>query len=130
MRRQDDERARAFWSVDAAFALVLSVALFAMFSAMLYSAGMSAARGADGESGALLSARFSSYALALEQSGGSVDLQSVLARTGRGYASIRMAGGGGEISFVSAGEKGSEVFCTRRIAVVGNKMERMEVCIG
>ena len=124
------KHARAFWSIDAAFALVLSVAMFAMFSAMLYSAGMSASRGADEASGTLLSARFSSYALVQMGSGKEVDLQSVLGQTGRKYASLRMAGSAGELSFAFAGEKAGGVYCTQRLFVREGRMVKLEACIG
>ncbi|MFA6213697.1 MAG: hypothetical protein WC717_00265 [Candidatus Micrarchaeia archaeon] len=122
--------ARAFWSIDAAFALVLSVAMFAMFSSLLHAAGVSAARGAEETSGSLLSARFSSYALSQMENGKDADLQGVLGRTGRRYASLRVADADGEISFDFAGEKNREVYCTARIALVGKAMVRMEACIG
>lgn len=116
---------RAFWSIDAAFALVLAVAMFALFSALMNAAAASAARGAEQASGELLSARFSSYAVSLAESGGAVDLQSVLERTGRGYASIRS---GDALDF--AGEQGAEVYCTQRLVVRDGKITKLEVCIG
>jgi hypothetical protein len=121
---------RAFWSIDAAFALVLCVSMFAMFSALLYSAGMSAGNGACGASGALLSARFSSYALPQVEAGKEVDLQAVLARTGKEYASLRAAGAEGEVSFDFAGEAHGGVYCTQRILLRDGKMVRLEACIG
>ena len=115
----------AFWSIDAAFALVLAVAMFAMFSAVLYSAGTMASRGADEISGVLLSARFSSYALAQTESGKKIDLQSVLEQTGRKYASLRNGEG-----FAPVGEKGDAVYCTRRLYVNGSRMMKLEACVG
>ena len=123
-------RSRAFWSIDAAFALVLSVAMFAIFSAMLHSAGARALEGADGASGSLLSARFSSYALERMENGGEVDLQSVLDNTGRKYASLRVEGAGGEISFAFAGNGGGAVYCTQRLRVREGRIVRVEACIG
>jgi len=114
-----------FWSIDAAFALVLAVAMFAIFLALLNAAAASAAQGAEQASGELLSARFSSYALSLAEAGEAVDLQGVLERTGRGYASIRSGG-----SFDYAGEPIGEVYCTERLVVRGGKIERLETCIG
>ncbi len=104
-RKNKERRARAFWSIDAAFALVLAVAMFAMFSSVLYSAGISAAKNADETSGSLLSARFSSYALAQMEGGKEVDLAGVLERMGKGYASIRAADADGELSFAFSGGK-------------------------
>ena len=130
MFRRNDARYRAFWSIDAAFALVLCVAMFAMLSALLYSAGISAARGADDASGSLLSARFSSYALSQVEGGNGVDLPSVLARTGRAYASLRMESDEGETMSDFAGEMPGEVYCTQRIALREGKMIRLEACIG
>ncbi len=121
---------RAFWSIDAAFALVLSVAMFAMFSAMLYSEGSLALRGADETSGALLSARFSSYALVQIEGGKGVDLQSVLEETNREYASLRMANSAGELSFAFAGEKAGGVYCTQRLFVRDGRMVKLEACVG
>jgi len=118
-------RWKGFWSVDAAFALVLAVAMFAIFSAMLHSAGMTAVRGAGDASGALLSARFSSYALERMEKGEQIDLESVLERTGRKYASLRAGD-----SFAYAGETGGSVYCTRRLDVQGGKIMKMEACIG
>ena len=131
MRKASNHRCtHAFWSIDAAFAFVLSVAMFAMFSSMLYSAGTRAATGADETSGILLSARFSSYALAQMESGKEVDLPSILEQTGRKYASLRMADSAEELSFAFAGEKADDVYCTRRLDVRGNRMVRLEACIG
>ena len=122
--------ARAFWSIDAAFALVMSVAMFAMFSAMLYSAGKMALDGADETSGALLSARFSSYALSQMDGGNEVDLQSVLEKTGRKYASLRADGSAGMLSFAFSGEKTRDVYCSQRLYVRDGRMARLEACIG
>ncbi len=115
----------AFWSIDAAFALVLSVAMFAMFSAMLYSQSLAVQRGADETSGVLLSARFSSYALEKAGRGEAVDLASILEKTGRKYASLRIGD-----EFAYAGEKDGAVYCTQRLDVRGGRMARMEACIG
>jgi len=119
------ERARAFWSIDAAFALVLSVAMFAMFSSMLYAAGMMAAGGADETSGVLLSARFSSYALARMEEGRAVDLQYVLGHLDRKYASLRIDG-----NFTDIGNGSGGTYCTRRLYVHGGRMAVLEACIG
>ena len=118
-------RERGFWSVDAAFALVLSVAMFAIFSAMLHSAGMTVVRGAEDASGALLSARFSSYALERMEKEEQIGLASVLERTGKSYASLRSRG-----AFDYAGETSGAVYCTERLYVNGNTMVKMEACIG
>ena len=118
-------RTRAFWSIDAAFALVLSIAMFAMFSSMLYSESLSALRGADETSGVLLSARFSSYALEKAGRGETVDLQSVLEGTGRKYASLRVGD-----EFAYAGEKNGAVYCTQRLGVREGRMVKLEACIG
>ena len=120
----------AFWSIDAAFALVLSVAMFAMFSSMLYTESLTVLKGADETSGVLLSARFSSYSLSQIESGQGVDLQSVLGRMGRKYASLRIAGTEGEISFAFAGEKTGDVYCTQRLDVHDGKMVKLEACVG
>ena len=124
------KHARAFWSIDAAFALVLSVAMFAMFSSMLYSEGISALGGADETSGVLLSARFSSYALAQIEGGKEVDLQTVLEKTSREYASLRIVGSAGELSFAFAGEKRGSIYCTQRLDVHDGRMVKLEACIG
>jgi len=126
----DAKRTRAFWSIDAAFALVLSVAMFAMFSAVLYAAGMQALDGAGEASGALLSARFSYYALAQADGGKEADLQALLEGMGREYASLRVADSGGELSFASAGEKPGAVYCTTRLDVREGRMVKLEACIG
>jgi hypothetical protein len=115
----------AFWSIDAAFALVLAVAMFAIFSALMNAAAASAARGAEQASGELLSARFSSYAASMAESGEEVDLYGVLGRTGRRYASIRSGN-----AFDYAGEAEGGVYCTQRLVVRDGKMERLEACIG
>ena len=116
---------RAFWSIDAAFAIVLSVAMFAMFSSMLYSAGILALRGADETSGVLLSARFSSYALAQMESGKEIDLQTVIERMSRKYASLRIGD-----EFTHAGKESGAVYCTQRLYVNGSRMVKLEACIG
>ena len=130
MCKANRARRHAFWSIDAAFALVLSVAMFAMFSALLHSAGMHVLRGADETSGILLSARFSSYALAQIEGGKEVDLQAVLGQTGRKYASLRMADSDEELSFAFSGEKTDDIYCTRRLDVREGRMARLEACIG
>jgi len=124
-RRAGAARKTGFWSIDAAFALVLSVAMFAIFSAILHAAGTGAARGADDAGGELLSARFSSYALSRLEAGEAVDLQALLSRTGRDYASLRVGDG-----FSEAGVKGGSVYCTARLAFLDGKIEKMEACIG
>lgn len=114
-----------FWPVDAAFALVLAVAMFAIFSAILYAAGSSAARGADDASGELLSARFSTYALQRLEAGEEIDLQALLAGVGRSYASLRAGDG-----FSEAGVKGGSVYCTARLALVSGNITKVEACVG
>jgi hypothetical protein len=116
---------RAFWSIDAAFALVLSVAMFAMFSSMLYSEGLSALGSADETSGVLLSARFSSYALELMERGEWVDLASVLEQTNKKYASLRA-----EDEFTQVGNESGAIYCTQRLYVNGSRMVKLEACIG
>jgi len=115
----------AFWSIDAAFALVLAVAMFAMFSAMLYAAGASVARGAEDASGSLLSVRFSAYALQQLEAGGAPDLQWALGRTGREYASVRAGN-----EFAEIGARGADIYCTQRLMVREGKMVKVEACIG
>ena len=130
MCKKNEPDRRAFWSIDAAFAIVLTVAMFAMLSALLYSAGISAGKGADETSGTLLSARFSSYALSRMEAENDIGLKSILGRTGRNYTSLRTANADGETSFDSAGEKPDEIYCTRRIAIRDGKMMRLEACVG
>ena len=124
-RPNDAWSVRAFWSVDAAFALVLSVAMLAMFSAMLYSAGRMVLKGADETSGALLSARFSAYALSQVEKGKEVDLQAVLEQTGRKYASLRAGDG-----FAYAGDENGSVYCTVRLYVKEGTLMKLEACVG
>jgi len=125
MRGESKARTRAFWSIDAAFALVMAVAMFAIFSSMLHVAGMRALGGADDASGSLLSARFSSYALERMEGGKEVDLQSVIEQTGRKYASLQVGD-----EFAHAGEKNGTVYCTRRLHVRDGKLVKLEACIG
>ena len=121
----DGGNARAFWSIDAAFALVLAVAMFAMFSSLLYAAGVMVAKGADETSGALLSARFSSYALAQMEDGNNVDLNAVIEQTGRNYASLRIGD-----NFTQAGNESGAVYCTQRLYVNASGMVKLEACVG
>jgi len=116
---------RAFWSIDAAFAFVLSVAMFAMFSSVLYTADVMMARGANETSGVLLSARFSSYALAQIEDGKEVGLEAVLEQTGKRYASLRIGD-----KFTLAGNGGGAVYCTQRLYVNGSVMVKLEACVG
>jgi len=103
----------------------MSVAMFAIFSSIIYAASTSAARGADDASSELVCLRFSSYALSQLERGEDTDLQSVLQATGRRYASLRV---GEEFSY--AGEKGIDVYCTQRLMATEGKMVKMEACIG
>ena len=128
MCKVNDRHRRAFWSIDAAFAFVLSVAMFAMLSSVLYTAGTLALKGADETSGALLSARFSSYALVQMERGEEIDLQAVLGQTGRKYISLQMSDSEKEIP--SAGEKSDTVYCTQILYVRAGKIARLEACVG
>jgi len=130
MCSRNNAKLRAFWSIDAAFAVVLSVAMFAMFSSMIYAAGAKASMGADETSGTLLSARFSSYALERMGNGKPVDLQSILEATGRKYTSLRTSDSSGELSFEFAGERAENIYCTARLYVREGEMLKMEACIG
>ncbi len=116
---------QAFWSIDAAFALVLAVAMFALFSMLLYAAGITATQGAGTISGEFLSSRFSSYALSQIDSLEQVDLQLVLEGTGREYASLRVGD-----EFAYAGKESGVVYCTQRLAVKEGKIVKLEACIG
>ena len=120
---------KAFWSIDAAFALVLAVAMFAMFSSVLYAASALSLHSAADESLSLLSVRFSSYALLQLEKGEAVDLKWMLLRTGREYASISMSDVDGSVLFASEGERGGKIFCTRRLAHISGKMVKVEACI-
>ena len=116
---------KGFWSIDAAFALVLAVAMFAIFSAILHAAGSSVARGAGEASGELLSARFSTYALQRLEAGEEIDLQALLVRVERNYASLRAGAG-----FSEAGVKNGSVYCTARLALISGNITKVEACVG
>lgn len=140
---------QAFFSFDAAFAIVLCVAAFAGFSLLLSSAASSTSASASSQSSSLLALRFSSFVLSESQAQGPIfgagqyyksyeldlarlgliDLHAARLQMGRGFASILVAGGSGTAYFASDGEAKGEVYCTKRLALLGGKMVRLEACI-
>lgn len=124
------DTARAFWSIDASFAMVFVVIMVAVFFALAdYAESLAKAYSAR-HSGSMLSARFSSIALSDFLKGRRTDLAEVLKNTERDYASIRVLGSEGELYFDFEGERSGEVYCTSRMAWHKSRLIRLEACVG
>ena len=149
-KRTQRIRYRGFFSFDASAAVLIAVFAYASLSLLLSSAAASASSASSDASSRLLSLRFSSFILddagahaggfgtgAYVRSGeldiqrlGGLDLQGILAATGRKFASVSVSSQDGRVFSSSAGEAGGgEVFCTSRLALLSGSMARLEVCI-
>ena len=140
---------RAFFSFDAAAAFLLAASLFSLFSILLSAAALAASSGAEEQSSSFLALRLSSRILELCEKRASgfpaapyaeshvlelscmqeLDLQGLLAQSGRDYASVSISGSGGTLLSSSKGAASGEVFCARRLALFKGKMVRLEVCV-
>ena len=139
---------RAFFSFDAAFALLTAIFALFLFSLLASAASSSAHSQAAETSSSLLALRLSSLVMEeAAQSGGEgrgsyretgklddlrlreFDLQEILKRTGRAYASISVHGGEGELLSSSAGTAAAEKFCASRLALLDGEIVRLEVCV-
>ena len=140
---------KAFFSFDAAFAMVICAVSFAGFSLLLSSAAASASTDAASLSSSLLALRFSSHVLS-ETQGQSpegtlqpysesyeislarlegFDLRQARISMGRDFVSVRAVGGNGEAFFASDGQLQGETYCVKRLALLDGHPARLEVCI-
>jgi hypothetical protein len=141
-------RHRAFFSFDAAIALFFAAAMLLGFAVLASAAGNAAQGSAEQESGNLLALRMSSFVLRqIEEKGGSqpamkyskewvVDttlLQSVdaeaLARSAKSdFVRVSIHSSEGIAFSSSYGQAGQQVYCASRLALMGNRPVRLEVC--
>lgn len=140
---------QAFFSLDAAVALVMVVAVFSSFHLLFSSAASKAASQAEEASSSLLAVRLSSYFLekaavssdsfaagayysANELDEGklrALDLEEALLQTGRKFASVSVKGEAGEIFFSQAGKQGNQTYCAGRLAKLSGETVRLEACL-
>ncbi len=139
---------RAYFTIDAAFALLLAVFAYSSFAHLASSAGGRASAQSHEISSSLAALRFSSFVL--EQAGagggfgagsyvsaneidigklGTLDLGGLLARTGRDYAKISVRNGAGEVFLKETGEANEEVFCAKRLAILSGEIVKLEACL-
>jgi len=139
---------RAFFSIDAAFALLIAAVSFSSFALLSQAAAENSASQSRWASGELLALRFSSFILekAARQgespTGGyriendldlpklsEIDLKGMLTQSGRNFAGIYLESEGGRLFGAEAGIFDGEVFCARRLATLSGKTVRLEACI-
>lgn len=142
-------RYSGYFSIDAAFALVIAVAAYSSFAHLAAAAASIADSQSREISSSLLALRFSSFVLEEASSGaGGVgtggyastneldmaklegfDLNGVLARAGKDYAKISLKNAQGELFSASAGAAEGEVFCAGRLALLSGEIVRLEACV-
>lgn len=140
---------KAFFSLDASFAIFIAVLLFTSFAMLANSSAMLAKSYAKEISGTNAALRLSSYVLneAAAQRGGpasdpyvkpgeidtdrlgSIDLDAITARSGIPFASISVTGAAMEEASVSAGSRQPENFCVQRLALLDGGPALLKVCI-
>ncbi|MCX8174595.1 MAG: hypothetical protein N3E51_00105 [Candidatus Micrarchaeota archaeon] len=148
-QRHTSQSKRAFFSADAAFALLCAVIAYSLFALLLSASADSASRAAQDCSKSSLAIRLSSHLLEERwavlggQWGGSFvsrgeldlnrissqDLESLRTRLGLKFASARITGAQGEIFSAESGQKGAQVFCASRIGIAFQKPVLVEVCV-
>lgn len=139
---------RAFFSLDAALAMLLAVLATVSFSAMESSAAASADSSAREISGTNLALRLSNYVVdeAGAATGGAVPgeyvkpgeidperlsaigLQEIVSGAGLKYAKISLPGAQESFPPISAGAEQGEIFCVKRLVTLEKKPALMEVC--
>jgi len=136
---------RGFFSFDAALSLLAASLAFLLFSVLFQHAAFHTQSQSLDQSGRLLALRFSSLVLHESQERGegsyaqnridlerlrSLDLPGMLAMAGKSHAKVSLSCPGGESAFEREyGERGSEAFCVIRLAELGGRPARLEVCI-
>ena len=141
---------RAFFSIDASFAFITAVSLFAMLLSVLFCAAITAKSQSSDIASENLALRFSSFALdSISVSGGNPSLDGYVSvneidgakfisfngngamqRVGASYASLRLTGKGGQAGFQEFGAKNnSALYCAKRLAVMGGEIVRLDACI-
>lgn len=138
-----------YFSVDAAFALVIVIFAYSSFAGLASDAAAAADSQSREISSNLLALRFSSFILEEASLGApgvgagahfsaneldigklqNFDLGGVLARSGKKYAKISVKNRQGEQFSASAGAAGEEVFCAGRVAVLSGEIVRLEACL-
>ncbi len=138
-----------YFSIDAAFALVIVIFAYSSFAHLAFKAASVADSQSREISSSLLALRFSSFVLEEASVGGGVfgaeahssaneldigklqnfDLGKVLARTGKKYAKILVKNSQGELFSASSGAVGEEVFCAGRLALLSGEIVRLEACL-
>jgi hypothetical protein len=139
----------AFFSFDAAFALLFACATLLMFIMLASAAGKSAQDSSERESGNLLALRLSSEVLLqLEEKGGvspqakysnawvvdptllpSLNAEGLASRANRNFTRVSIHSLAGEAFSSSYGQQASQAYCANRLALMGNEPVRLEVCI-
>ena len=150
--------ARAFFSFDAAMAMVLAVFSFVSLAAIGQSSALFAESDSLEISGANLALRLSTYVLGEDgaQTGGGnefisatyvlpgvLDLeklpavpQGLLAKSGRDYVSVSVEGNSFPRRESEAGSRSSKTYCAKRLALAGlppdfgKEPVLLEVCVG
>jgi len=138
----------AFFSIDAAFALLIAIMAFISFSTLLSSAASSAKASADSSSSSLLALRLSSFIISeSEEKGGfgtasyrkageidveraeGIDLSEFLSQGKRDYAGFSISDSSGGIAGNSFGSPGNETYCAKRLVIVSGKIALLEACV-
>ena len=139
----------AYFSIDAALALVIVVVAYSSFAHLASSAAAHAGAQSQETSSSLLALRFSSFALEWAAAGGGegpgsfysaneldrdklneLDLGAVLSQTGKRHAKITVVGSKGGVLFEKeAGNPQEEEFCSGRLALLSEDMVRLEACL-
>lgn len=142
-------RHKGYFSIDAAFALVIVIFAFSSFARLASEAASAADSQSREISSSLLALRFSSFVLEEASVGDgefgagayssanelgmdklqNFDLDGVLARAGKKYAKISVKDPQGELFSASSGAAGDEVFCAGRLAILSGEIVRLEACL-
>ena len=139
---------RAFFSIDAAFALLMVALAFIIFSLLASSAAAFASSSAAEVSKTNLALRLSSYIIndAAAQSGGiypdnyvlpgeldtlklQMALDDLVSQGKVRFAKVTVKDGSGSVQPFSAGTQADEAYCVQRLALISGELALLEVCV-
>ncbi|MCX8197788.1 MAG: hypothetical protein N3F07_01135 [Candidatus Micrarchaeota archaeon] len=140
---QAASQSKAYFSIDALFAMSISIFAFFAFSGMLSAFASYAHQSADENARSLLALRISDYIVAeagerqssfyfsnrlSRESLGSINPEKIRSSLGIGYLSVSLADGKEPALIFSSGEIHKEAHCARRLVEYEGSVSVLEVC--
>ncbi|MCX8197507.1 MAG: hypothetical protein N3G80_04300 [Candidatus Micrarchaeota archaeon] len=120
---------KAFYSFDAAFALLFALMIYLAFSSIIFLVSEGFSSYADSYSMSAASARIS-FLILDKMKKGEFDFGCEKIRKQVGLSYLRAEAHVGDQEFISeAGSKGKQLFCTSRLFIFSGKVSKLVVCV-